>query len=698
MARRYRPHDDPSDWTSLLTKDPQCPIPSAWVVELSRTFVGDLTDAVPRTGMIINSAYGLSWDPDVVMFERFKVPIWVYWASNMVHHRAWKNYLPSATDIAAARNRKDQWGVQSDENPWGVKNDDNPWGVENDDNPSHGNSWGNDPWGTPSNDPAPAPIIQSQPDLSHFPLPKKNSGQKHGEDFKAFFARRAMRNKEKEEKETPSQRQARLGRERSAMNHHIPGKSSTTQVFEWRPEDDDEEDGFLLRHPVTKACVEGIWGDYSKDTRVFDAFSNQWDLCRALNPTSIPDGDDREDNDDIMPPFPITAPSVLPPPTPSSFSRDIYKYFGNEVSLASRHASIEGLLPILHYHFGYRPMAAILPPLSGSIRLEQWTKKMQWEHTRKLVGDSTAETGSIAEPQRRSITNFIALLVNSKQCDLDSSIPPDVWDLGPNPSLQISHAYIQVSYAELSQRRFFIIEPRQFPNHVIWTLAIPDPIIAVMCLRRNWGSDLKEIALALLQRGMAFRTLQRMAVVPNLRRPLTELRTYTLGHRQSPFRAIYADYVVYEQLRHEFMNRPRARAAFLHGGLIWRLALHSLGFDYLPSVLDGISPEAVPFGLLLCSNDQTYYDDELSEEEIDFMCGTYYMHQGKLSLTDRSIIAVLIVALSSSGHSILVASTACLECIRLECWFLVFSLRRLVPNPAWQHSGRSFSRATFVDQ
>jgi hypothetical protein len=178
----------------------------------------------------------------------------------MVHNGAWTIYLPSATDIATARNRKDQWGVQSDENPWGVKNDDNPWGVENDDHPSHGGSWGDDPWGAPLNDPAPAPIIQSQPDLSHFPLPKKNSGQKHGKDFKAFFARRAMRNKEKEEKETPSQQQARLGHERSVMNHHIPGKSSTTQVFEWRPEDDDDEDGFLLRHPVTKACVEGIWG------------------------------------------------------------------------------------------------------------------------------------------------------------------------------------------------------------------------------------------------------------------------------------------------------------------------------------------------------------------------------------------------------------------------------------------------------
>ncbi|KAJ8579438.1 hypothetical protein M405DRAFT_870272 [Rhizopogon salebrosus TDB-379] len=89
---------------------------------------------------------------------------------------------------------------------------------------------------------------------------------------------------------------------------------------------------------------------------------------------------------------------------------------------------------------------------------------------------------------------------------------------------------------------------------------------------------------------------------------------------------VYADYVMYEQHRHEFMNQPRARAALLHGGLIWRLALHSFGFDDLPSVLDGLSREAVPFGLMLSINGQTYFDDELSEEEEDFICGTYHIY------------------------------------------------------------------------
>ncbi|KAG1721993.1 hypothetical protein EDD22DRAFT_790507, partial [Suillus occidentalis] len=92
------------------------------------------------------------------------------------------------------------------------------------------------------------------------------------------------------------------------------------------------------------------------------------------------------------------------------------------------------------------------------------------------------------------------------------------------------------------------------------------------------------------------------------------------------FNPLYADYIIYEQPRHKLMNCPRARAAFLHGGLVWHLALHSLGFNHLPSVLDGISTEAIPFGeLLIGDGDQTYYDDGLSEEEIDFMCGMYYI-------------------------------------------------------------------------
>ncbi|KAG2074344.1 hypothetical protein BDR04DRAFT_971938, partial [Suillus decipiens] len=92
------------------------------------------------------------------------------------------------------------------------------------------------------------------------------------------------------------------------------------------------------------------------------------------------------------------------------------------------------------------------------------------------------------------------------------------------------------------------------------------------------------------------------------------------------FNPPYADYVVYEQLCHEFMNHSRTWAAFLHGVLIWRLAVHSLGLDHLPSVVKVISTEAIPFGdLFVGDGGQTYYNDGLLEEEINFMCRTYYI-------------------------------------------------------------------------
>ncbi|KAG0691675.1 hypothetical protein DFH29DRAFT_791400, partial [Suillus ampliporus] len=100
----------------------------------------------------------------------------------------------------------------------------------------------------------------------------------------------------------------------------------------------------------------------------------------------------------------------------------------------------------------------------------------------------------------------------------------------------------------------------------------------------------------------------------------------------SSFWAVYADYAIYEQLPHEFMNQPQARAAFLYGGLIWWLALHSLGFNCLPSVLDGISAETIPFGHLLFGNSQTYYNDGLLDEEFNLICRTYYIEKCKLPI------------------------------------------------------------------
>ncbi|KAG1769696.1 hypothetical protein EV702DRAFT_978492 [Suillus placidus] len=141
-----------------------------------------------------------------------------------------------------------------------------------------------------------------------------------------------------------------------------------------------------------------------------------------------------------------------------------------------------------------------------------------------------------------------------------------------------------------------------------------------------------------------------------------ELRTYLLGYKPPTFSTVYTDYVVYEQYCHKFMNQPHAIAALLHGGLVWWLALHSIGFDALPSVLDGISQEAVPFRLMLSIDGQTYFNDELSEEEVDFICRMYYIYDnagnvGKISWWPRP------QAWATSGLNVGFWSTGC------EHWF-----------------------------
>jgi len=125
------------------------------------------------------------------MFEHFKVPIWVHWPAGIPGDKAWKRYLPSADNVAAATRatsqNSDPWGAQLDLHPWLAQSNDaldlqnsDPWGAQLD---SH-------PWLSQSNgalDPESSQSAPSQQDLSHFPLPEKNSGQRHGEDWQAFF-------------------------------------------------------------------------------------------------------------------------------------------------------------------------------------------------------------------------------------------------------------------------------------------------------------------------------------------------------------------------------------------------------------------------------------------------------------------------------------------------------------------------------
>ncbi|KAG1792715.1 uncharacterized protein BJ212DRAFT_1490602 [Suillus subaureus] len=121
---------------------------------------------------------------------------------------------------------------------------------------------------------------------------------------------------------------------------------------------------------------------------------------------------------------------------------------------------------------------------------------------------------------------------------------------------------------QLPKQWLYVIEPSLSASLVIWKLIVADTATAVVYLWHDWESDITKIALNLLQKGITFKTLQAMAVVLDTHRPLTELHLYSPTYMLPPFKAIYTDYVVYEQHCHKFMNQPHARATLFHGGLI----------------------------------------------------------------------------------------------------------------------------------
>ncbi|KJA25932.1 hypothetical protein HYPSUDRAFT_96502, partial [Hypholoma sublateritium FD-334 SS-4] len=92
-----------------------------------------------------------------------------------------------------------------------------------------------------------------------------------------------------------------------------------------------------------------------------------------------------------------------------------------------------------------------------------------------------------------------------------------------------------------------------------------------------------------------------------------------LGMRPAAFQPTVADYNEYLRRREDLLRGPRGRAALMHGGIVSRIARDVLDVD---AVLAGPSHDSIPVGqhgrFLL-------YDDRLTQDDLDVICGVYYI-------------------------------------------------------------------------
>ena len=129
----------------------------------------------------------------------------------------------------------------------------------------------------------------------------------------------------------------------------------------------------------------------------------------------------------------------------------------------------------------------------------------------------------------------------------------------------------------------------------------------------------------LVDRGIPFRTI----FIPDQREGLhlcPPVQT-VLGWRLPDFAPTSWDYREYERRVYALISQPRGRAALLRGGIVWRLAIEVLGGDWREFAKAGPSEDFIYYGqVFVPPRGDHYYDDGLSSDELDVICGVYKVY------------------------------------------------------------------------
>jgi hypothetical protein len=465
-----------------------------------------------------------------------------------------------------------------------------------------------------------------------FPQPEKHSGQLYGEDINSFLSRRQARNAELAAAETDKMKAERLQREAHAAKGAPPGRKGA-RVFIW-----EEETGFYIRRSINRNSAADMWDHFTDNQRLYDGFRNEWDLCEALAPSEgVQDDYDSDDGAQMdadaesrSHPHPENdlsgAPAELYPEEqigPLLTSDDIMQSHGLERDVEPGEIPDAAPPPyepycdiseIPHARFGFtRPIGPESYPMFLDKKLclkslgdENWPKmgQAQFEHLPSLLASIHAA---------RSLNDVPQQLLDLRQPGADISAETN-WAVAVTPE-------------RLNNKLFYVLRPKGvYPEDCRIHILLESAATTLQVLRMGWGPDLQEIIFNLVQLGVEFRICirDRPSIVP--RPPLAD--GYTgLGCRRVGHKPTHLDFNIYRDLCWEFFLSPRGRAALFAGGIIGRLAR-----EIVPEALACLGPtsEVPPTGVCLWDghSSMAYWDDTLTSQEIDLICGVYAIPTG----------------------------------------------------------------------
>ncbi|KAJ6467981.1 hypothetical protein C8R47DRAFT_1303114 [Mycena vitilis] len=329
----------------------------------------------------------------------------------------------------------------------------------------------------------------------------------------------------------------------------------------------EKSNGQYIRRAAGRDNYEDVWDEYGPLQRRFDGFHNEWDVCEAFGPEGGGDEDD-DDFDDL----------------------DIEPGFTGAGDEGDDDDAPSHLLPEDDLEEGQ------LPPTVPS-------------HQAVFDSRSIEDYASIAA----SFDDIIYLRFGCTAPTEKLDVPADLM----LPSPEITRKF-------LGGGTLPAVNEKQFDNFRLFL---------AYCKKAR---DLDSIPRNLLD----YHDLDAdifMQWTIQLRREILNDKLYYVLHddgskvlytfssrvRRPPSRSSYV------AIRDQFLITPRGRAALQYGGIIGRLARAVVSVD---DVLRGPTDDASIAGVYFWDGHSqfAYWDDCLTEQEIDLICGVYHISTGQV--------------------------------------------------------------------
>ncbi|KAJ7670625.1 hypothetical protein DFH06DRAFT_980815 [Mycena polygramma] len=445
--------------------------------------------------------------------------------------------------------------------------------------------------------PEPSLVPACQP----FPPVERYSGQREGEEMEAFFLRRQQKNAQTAAREQPQEKQRREQKEANARKGQVPGRKGA-RVYVW-----EKSNGHYIRRAAGRSNYDDIWEEYGPDQRRYDSFHDEWDVCEQFGaPAEVEDWDGsdgyggQEDDDVLSEMLPHDV--VLEPSAAHSSEADldqmVYLRYGCTVTKDPVETSLQ--LP-----------TAELPP---SIL------------AKKFLGDT-----KIQIPDENQMDQFRLFLQYCKRAHSAFEVPHCLLDFHQKDSELYSEWAVRVCGEVLNGQLYYVISEKEQQPHSLF-IVVQSATTALEIVRQGWGPSVTDVIENLLSRGMSFMTCCRSTVTaPAPANP--RHRSYSgLGFRPLNYKPDMRDYRSYVVIRQRFLSSSRGRAALLYGGIVGRLARSEASKE---DVFRGPSDEALVEGVCLWDGHSrfAYWDDCLTEQEVDLICGVYHVATGGCSFT-----------------------------------------------------------------